>query len=162
MKPSKPERDHLGLVAEFPCLICACMGILRQAEVHHIKSWKYGRAMGSKSPGCHYRTIPLCREHHGQDLNAKPGIGFHAGERVWNYDQELILNWLWSRLQEQGAIPRSAPVGEAYEPPIKKSMSSYGLLLSGLRPKLFLRLGGATNLDPELPEPCDLASDEPC
>ena len=50
--PTKPEREHMGRVAELGCLICQM-----PAQVHHI----HGHAFGSKS---NWRVAPLCYRHH--------------------------------------------------------------------------------------------------
>lgn len=65
------EKKHLGRVASLGCSICK-----RPAEVHHIIRGRY--AAGRKSS--HYRTIPLCPEHH---RTGDSGVAIHAGLQSW-------------------------------------------------------------------------------
>jgi hypothetical protein len=52
---TKDEREHMSKVASLGCLICQ-----RPANVHHIRP--IGLGIGNRSS--HYKTIPLCRDHH--------------------------------------------------------------------------------------------------
>jgi hypothetical protein len=49
---SKAERDHLNLVASHPCMVCNAHPV----NVHHIRE--------SGEPRDHFKTIPLCPNHH--------------------------------------------------------------------------------------------------
>jgi hypothetical protein len=49
---SKAEKDHLNLVASLPCMVCN----IHPVNVHHIRE--------SGEPRDHYKTIPLCPDHH--------------------------------------------------------------------------------------------------
>lgn len=62
---TKEEKAHLNWVASLGCVICG-----KNACVHHI------RKLGE--PRNHYKTIPLCYDHH----QGKEGL-HTLGKRAW-------------------------------------------------------------------------------
>jgi len=55
--PTKAEKVWLREIVEYGCIVCWHeFGFPSPATVHHIN--------GSKKPGCHFDTIPLCYTHH--------------------------------------------------------------------------------------------------
>lgn len=70
--PTKAERDWLNAITGLGCIVC-----LREHEVftpaspHHID--------GSRKPGAHRKTIPLCWAHHqgNSDGTKQPYISRH-------------------------------------------------------------------------------------
>lgn len=66
---TKAERDHMGEVAEMPCLVCCAWPV----DVHHVVGYadRAGRA-----PKRHDRVVPLCKPHH--DVQHGPRESVHA------------------------------------------------------------------------------------
>lgn len=102
-------RAHMGLVKQLGCAAC------RQergystgpSHAHHINC----RGMGMKASD--FETIPLCDLHHDGGI---PGVSVHAGVRVWRFDERLLLELTWARLQLLGRVPEGLEVGEPYAP----------------------------------------------
>ena len=73
---TKTEHEHLNLVASHGCMVCGNKNV----NVHHIRE--------SGEPRSHFKTIPLCYDHH-QGPN---GI-HHLGKKAWykKYWHEMDL-----------------------------------------------------------------------
>jgi hypothetical protein len=61
----KADKEHMGLVARLPCVICGFWPV----QVHHVI---HGRYSARRSSDRH--TIPLCFPHHAE---------LHAGKESW-------------------------------------------------------------------------------
>jgi len=72
-KPNKAEREWLDKICESGCCVCANeFAIYSPAEPHHMD--------GCRKPDCHFKTIPLCPNHH---RNGGYGVALHAGRAQW-------------------------------------------------------------------------------
>lgn len=120
---SKDEKAHLGEVAALGCICCAESGMLRPAEVHHLRHGTETLNVGMSVRSDHYHTIPLCKTHHGPD-GGGPGVAFHDGPRNWRWDEVDLLNRVWRRLIRERIIPDGTPVGTPYEP-TRRVISSF-------------------------------------
>ena len=65
---TKEETDHLKWIASLPCSIPGCPD---RSCVHHIRE--------SGEPRDHFKTIPLCWNHH----QGKEGL-HHLGKKLWS------------------------------------------------------------------------------
>ena len=73
---TKAEKDHLNLVASHPCMVCNNQNV----NVHHIRE--------SGEPRNHFKTIPLCYDHH----QGKEGIHFLGKKEFYNrYGYEIDM-----------------------------------------------------------------------
>lgn len=54
--PTKQEKEHMGMVASLPCLVCR-----GRSTVHHVTG--YADRIG-RIPRSHQRVVPLCNVHH--------------------------------------------------------------------------------------------------
>lgn len=60
------ERQHMAKVAALGCIACRKIGYHdTPAEIHHIRT---GMGMGQRNS--HYKTIPLCAQHHRHGADA--------------------------------------------------------------------------------------------
>ena len=107
------EKAHMGEVAALGCICCSEAGMFREAQVHHLRHGEETLNVGISGRSPHYRTIPLCPMHHDEGI---PGVSFHAGPRLWKWDEVDILKRVWKRLIHDRIIPTETPVGEPYEP----------------------------------------------
>lgn len=63
---TKAEKHHMNKVAALGCIACQINGIEDSpSEIHHIRE---GMGMGQRNS--HYKTIPLCAQHHRHGVNA--------------------------------------------------------------------------------------------
>lgn len=65
--PTKPEKTHMALVKNMPCVICG----IKPVDVHHA-----GTGMGGRRD--HMKVLPLCKNHH----QGKEGI-HTLGRKIW-------------------------------------------------------------------------------
>ena len=83
--PTKTEREYYQRVVELGCLLCG-----RPAEIHHVKSLRYGTGIGLRADN--RLVIPLCPDHH---RNGGYGVAIHAGIKGWekenNTTEEKLL-----------------------------------------------------------------------
>lgn len=73
---TKAEKDHLNWVASNPCCVCGNFIV----QVHHVRI--------SGGPRNHFKTIPLCYNHH----LGPEGI-HHLGKYPWRekYGDEVLM-----------------------------------------------------------------------
>ena len=109
------EKAHMGEVAALGCICCSEAGIFREAQVHHLRHGTQTLNVGMSVRSDHFKTIPLCKMHHGPD-GGGPGVSFHDGPRDWRWDEVELLKRVWKRLIHDRIIPTETPVGEPYEP----------------------------------------------
>lgn len=58
--PTKKEKQWLNKIGELGCIVCRIHhGVFSPASPHHIE--------GRVKPGAHFKTIPLCFNHHQAD-----------------------------------------------------------------------------------------------
>jgi hypothetical protein len=85
-RPTKAEREHMGVVAGLFCVVCRNMRLGESpAEVHHVR---YLAGGGQRSGNLD--TIPLCPMHHRL---GGYGVAIHAGQETWerNFGTEAEL-----------------------------------------------------------------------
>lgn len=71
--PNKAEKEWLDKICDFGCVVCFNEFKLHSpAEPHHLD--------GCRKPGAHFKTIPLCDQHH---RNGGYGVALHAGKAEW-------------------------------------------------------------------------------
>ena len=58
-KPNKVEREWMTKVASYGCVACEIDGLIKPAEIHHIRKHT---GMGLRPS--HTRILPLCSVHH--------------------------------------------------------------------------------------------------
>ena len=58
-RPNKAEREYMTKVAAYGCIACEKDGLVRPAEIHHIRNHT---GMGLRPS--HFNIIPLCASHH--------------------------------------------------------------------------------------------------
>ncbi len=75
---SKAERDHLNWVASQPCSIEGC---LNPVNVHHIRE--------SGEPRNHFKTIPLCYDHH-QGKNGSHFLGKDEFRKRFGHELDML------------------------------------------------------------------------
>lgn len=87
--PTKHEKIWLDAIANLGCIVCRLyLSVFTPPEIHHID--------GSRKPGCHFKTIPLCCNHHRiPSTYSNPlWISLHGNGRkafAREYDTELAL-----------------------------------------------------------------------
>jgi hypothetical protein len=99
-RPDGKDPDHMGKVAQLPCVVCYHHGLTQQSRttVHHCI---HGRYSGRKVPD--RQTIPLCDGHHqGRWDNTK--IAIHNGKETWRLaygiDTDFIA-WTLEQIEER-------------------------------------------------------------
>tara|TARA_Y100000289_G_C3831139_1_gene103651 strand:- start:65 stop:364 length:300 start_codon:yes stop_codon:yes gene_type:complete len=92
--PTADEKRWMDAISQLGCIVCKrTMAVYTPAEIHHLE--------GKTSEGCHFKTIPLCYEHHrsGKDnilVTARHPHKFRFERRyglerhLLEYCQELI------------------------------------------------------------------------
>jgi hypothetical protein len=96
-EPAAPDLDHMGRVAELPCVICHEYGLPQNSRttVHHVI---HGRNGNRRVPDT--MTIPLCEGHH-QGLRDTTKVAVHRSpdkwKRLYGEDHEW-LSWVERRL----------------------------------------------------------------
>lgn len=71
------ERQHMSKVASLGCIACRKIGYYdTPAEIHHIRT---GMGMGQRNS--HFKTIPLCAEHHRHGPSA-----IHRSKELFEYN----------------------------------------------------------------------------
>lgn len=92
---TKIERQHLSKVAALGCIVCSKMGYRdTPAEIHHLRS---GMGIGQRSS--HFRTIPLCPEHH-RGKTGVHGLGTKGFFRHFGYTEDDLLAEVHEKLLE--------------------------------------------------------------
>jgi len=83
-RPNLAEKKWMQQVADYGCVACEQDGLVRPAEVHHIRKHT---GMGLRPS--HFDTIPLCSHHHrtGKD-------SIHLGKKLfiqkYGTEQEIL------------------------------------------------------------------------
>ena len=83
-RPTVEEKKYMSQVADYGCVACEQDGLVRPAEIHHIRKHT---GMGLRPP--HSDTIPLCGHHHrtGKD-------SIHLGKKLfiqkYGTEQEIL------------------------------------------------------------------------
>lgn len=86
-KPTKAEQEWLSAITQLGCIVCRReLQVFTPAEPHHID--------GSRKPGAHLKTIPLCFPHHRAGLNDATCVSRHpykaAFRERYGSEQELL------------------------------------------------------------------------
>lgn len=117
--PTPAEKYHKACIKAMPCIACRVMGMVnpRRSDPHHIKE---GQGLSVKAS--EFEMIPLCPRHH---TIGKKGEAYHEDPKAWPFDQRELLALAWKLLQADGLVPSGAEVGSAYEPPQRRSISSF-------------------------------------
>jgi len=90
------QRRHMDRVAAIGCVCCLLKGHgCKPALIHHIRK---GLGKGLRD---HSRVIPLCPEHH---TDGAPGVAVHKGEKIWEFDEEVLLYVVSGILSKQEKI----------------------------------------------------------
>ena len=83
-KPNKVEREWMTKVASYGCVACEIDGLVKPAEIHHIRKHT---GMGLRPS--HFDTIPLCSGHHRTNK-----ISVHLGKKEfvkrYGTEQEIL------------------------------------------------------------------------
>ena len=83
-KPNKVEREWMTKVASYGCVACEIDGLVKPAEIHHIRKHT---GMGLRPS--HFDTIPLCSGCHRTNK-----ISVHLGKREfvkrYGTEQEIL------------------------------------------------------------------------
>ena len=137
-KKTPDEIAHLEFVSQFPCLICWTEGKKHVPSIlHHVKE-----DLGMSERASHFEVIPICEDHHAN--YGVPGIAFHAGSKIWKWDQLKILDAIWKIGFLSRIIPGDTVPGESYKRPPRRSfpvMINDHLLGLVLLPDSLLRIG---------------------
>ena len=86
-KPTKEEAAYMDSIVQSGCVVCRkFLGVFSPAEPHHI--------IGKTKPGAHFKTIPLCPNHHRIKSNTGEWIsradGRAAFEKAYGKKKDLI------------------------------------------------------------------------
>ena len=84
--PTKLEKKWMDSLSELGCIVCKLhMDCYSPAEIHHIQ--------GSRKPGCHLSTLPLCYRHHREGVKNDLYVSRHPfkTEFVKRYGTEMYL-----------------------------------------------------------------------
>ena len=86
-RPTVEERKWMIQVADYGCVACEQDGLIRPAEIHHIRSLKTGSGIGLRPS--HFDTIPLCGRHHRTNKDS-----IHLGKKLsiqkYGTEQEIL------------------------------------------------------------------------
>ena len=82
-RPNKVEREWMTKVASYGCVACEIDGLIKPAEIHHIRKHT---GMGLRPS--HFDIIPLCSVHHRTGK-----ISVHLGKKAFveKYGSEDLL-----------------------------------------------------------------------
>ena len=72
-RPNLAERKWMQQVADYGCVACEIDGLIKPAEIHHIRKHT---GMGLRPP--HSMIIPLCASHHRTGK-----ISVHLGKQAF-------------------------------------------------------------------------------
>lgn len=77
-RPRERDRDHLGCVAQLPCVVCESSPV-HVAHVRYASAVDNAPLVGKQEKPDDSRTVPLCPAHHtdGPDAQHK------SGEAIW-------------------------------------------------------------------------------
>ena len=96
-RPNKAEREYMTKVANYGCIACEKDGLVRPAEIHHIRNHT---GMGLRPP--HTMIIPLCASHHRTGK-----ISVHLGKQAFEDrygKQEDLAKQVRERIEEWNVI----------------------------------------------------------
>ena len=96
-KPNLAERKWMQQVADYGCVACEIDGLVRPAEIHHIRKHT---GMGLRPS--HFNIIPLCASHHRTGK-----ISVHLGKKAFveKYGTEQYLQKkIKQRIEEWDSI----------------------------------------------------------
>jgi len=84
--PNKAELKHMDRVSQIGCIVCKNQNkFFNPAEIHHIQ--------GKTKSNAHYKTLPLCYEHHRMGSAVEP-ISRHPYkarfEKAYGTEEELL------------------------------------------------------------------------
>ena len=95
-RPTVEERKWMIQVADYGCVACEQDGLIRPAEIHHIRSLKTGSGIGLRPS--HFNILPLCSVHHRTGK-----ISVHLGKKAFEQKygtEEQLKKKLRERLEE--------------------------------------------------------------
>jgi len=83
-KPRERDREHLGFIAQLPCVICWRRPV-HVAHVRYADAESGACIVGKSEKPSDWRCVPLCPDHHtdGPDAQHK------RGERIWWQSQAI-------------------------------------------------------------------------
>ena len=82
-RPNKAEREYMTKVAAYGCIACEKDGLVRPAEIHHIRNHT---GMGLRPS--HFDIIPLCASHH---RTGKISVHLNKNAFIERYGTEQCL-----------------------------------------------------------------------
>tara|TARA_R100001591_G_scaffold104215_1_gene111794 strand:+ start:29 stop:343 length:315 start_codon:yes stop_codon:yes gene_type:complete len=96
-RPNKAEREYMTKVAAYGCIACEKDGLVRPAEIHHIRNHT-----GLSLRPSHFNIIPLCPAHHRTSK-----ISVHLGKQAFEEKygkQENLAKQVRERIKEWNEI----------------------------------------------------------
>ncbi|MBK1780583.1 hypothetical protein JHL22_05075 [Advenella sp. WQ 585] len=101
---TKTERQYLGRIADFGCILCHRLGLgATPCEIHHLR-----HGMGKGQRNSNFNVIGLCFEHHRGNTGYH-GLGRRAFERMYEITELELL----ALSQQNIELPESAGVKKA-------------------------------------------------
>ena len=82
-RPTVEEKKYMSQVADYGCVACEQDGLVRQAEIHHIRKHT---GMGLRPP--HTKILPLCSVHH-RTGKISVHLGKKAFEKKYGTEEQL-------------------------------------------------------------------------
>ena len=95
-RPNKAEREYMTKVAAYGCIACEKDGLVRPAEIHHIRKHT---GLGLRD---HDKILPLCPKHHRYGK-----ISIHLGKKAFieKYGtEEQLAKQVRERIEEWDII----------------------------------------------------------
>ena len=83
-RPTIAEKKWMQQVAEYGCIACQIDGVVKPAEIHHIRKHT---GMGLRPS--HFNILPLCPAHH-RTGKISVHLGKKAFEEKYGTQQQLI------------------------------------------------------------------------
>ncbi len=85
--PTAAEKRYMAQSCALGCIVCwMTEGVQSPASPHHLE--------GKTKPGAHFRSIPLCFEHHQSGVNSDRYVSVHPWKaefyRRYGSEQELL------------------------------------------------------------------------
>ena len=96
-RPTVAERKWMQQVADYGCVACEIDGLVRPAEIHHIRKHT---GMGLRPS--HFNILPLCASHHRTGK-----ISVHLGKKAFESKygtEEQLEKQLRERIETWNAI----------------------------------------------------------